>query len=182
MKKIYILLVIGFALSSTLTAFYITSNQTTINNAKELKINASDIGEGWEESFSYIDNPIETLEEFYKKTGEIEFEISELKKNSVKDGYLLILKRENPKSLVEVDVFVFESIDGANEFFKYVANESGVKNWKTLEIGDETVFRSTETSYIWLSRTSNAFIRIISWDGEDIGKIIVERILERVRR
>lgn len=75
----------------------------TINGAKELKIDASNLGEGWMESFSYMDDPVKALEEFYKKTVETEFKVSELKKNCVRDSYLLILKRtKSPKSLVEV--------------------------------------------------------------------------------
>jgi|GEM_PF-3597013 hypothetical protein len=132
-----------------------------------------------------MDDPEATLEEFYRKTGETEFEISELKKNGVKDGCILILKRANsPKSLAEVDVFVFESIEGAEGFFEYIKNRSEAKDWKKLDIGDETVFHSTDSTHIWLSRVSNAFVRVIVWNGEagrETGMRIISKIAGKIK-
>lgn len=174
-------------------AFYVTveGQDEAINNAKELKIGANDVGEGWEESFSYMDDPAKALEEFYKKTGEIEFEISELKKNSVKDGYLLILKRtKSPKSLVEVDVFVFENTNGTKKFFDFMKNETAGefshfmknKNASISGIGDDAAFYSSGSTHIWVVRASNAFIRVITWDGKDTGREVTELIVEKAKR
>lgn len=56
-------------------------------------------------------------------------------------------------------------------------------NASITSIGDGVAFYSSGTStHVWIVRSSNAFIRVITWNEEDIGRIIVERVLEKVRK
>ena len=49
--------------------------------------------------------------------------------------------------------------------------------------GNEMVFYySTETAHVWLARSSNAFVRVITWDKKDFGGAIAEKIIRKVRK
>jgi len=151
-------------------------------SAKELKISASEISQGWEEYFYYMSDPAGEIEEFSKvfKKREGVFEFSEeLSRNGVKDGYFLFLRNESPKAIVEVDVFVFDNASGAKEFYHFMKNEDYTS---ITSIGDESAFYSSGTStHVWIVRYSNAFIKVITWDGQNTGRTIAEKIVEKAK-
>jgi|Deesub1362B_J571_1020462.scaffolds.fasta_scaffold11457_2 hypothetical protein len=131
-------LIVGLAIITLIFAFYVTSKpfyvtdeHATINSAKELKIDASEIREGWEGYFYYMNEPSTSLKEFSEIleankeklrkniTGEETFQknlekdkayflelSSELEECRVKDGYFLSMKRESPK-LLQKFMFLF---------------------------------------------------------------------------
>lgn len=53
-------------------------------------------------------------------------------------------------------------------------------------IGDEAAFYSSGTStHIWIARYSNAFIRVIVWDGgngKEVGETTINKIIEKVEK
>jgi pyruvate/2-oxoacid:ferredoxin oxidoreductase beta subunit len=136
------LLITGFTI---IFAFCVTNEHVAIKSAKELKIDASEIGEGWEGYFYYMNDPSRSLkefseileankeklkrnvkerlkEDFNEKTFQKNLEkdkayflelSSELEECGVKDGYFLSMKRESPKAIAEVHVFVFDDASGS---------------------------------------------------------------------
>lgn len=138
-----------------------------------------------------MSDPAAEIEEFYRKVGESDlFGSSELRMSGVKDGYFLFLKKESPKAIVEVDVFVFNSTKGARKFFDFMKNETAGefshfmknKNASVSGIGDDAAFYSSGSTHIWVVRASNAFIRVITWDGKDTGREVTELIVEKAKR
>ena len=188
MKKRYSLPIIGcIIMVFILAAFFMSYNgqkaSAAIDSAKELRINASEIGRGWEEvSFGYMSDPVNAIEELYRKVGENDLlELSmELRKDSVKDGYVLLIDKkisEAARDIIEVDVLVFNNIDGAKRFFEYMKNK---KNGSSISgIGDEAAISSTGHSYI--VRSSNAFIEVV-FDEKETGRIIAEKIVEKATK
>lgn len=166
------------------------SGENEISSAKQVKIKASEIGMGWNESFNYMNNPVNAIEELHRQFEEKDLlELSiELRRDGVKDGYFFFLQKidKPPRSLIEVDAFVFNNISGARKFFEYMKNKT--KGTSISGIGDEAAIYSTETetTHIWLVRTSNAYIKVIVWDGKETGKetgrIIAEKIVEKATK
>ena len=215
MKKRYSLLIMGcisIAILSIIASFYMPYNgeetSVTINSAKQLKINASEIGTGWEGEFGYISDPVKTFEEaceyFETMKGELKKNITDeevfqenlekdkarflelrdkLREYDVKDGYVLQLNNKVDgftEGCAEVDVYVFNNIDGADEFFDYTKNKLNGSSISGL--GDEAAISKTETTHIWLVRTSNACIKVIVWDGKETGRLIAERIMDKAEK
>jgi len=54
-------------------------------------------------------------------------------------------------------------------------------NGSISEIGDEAAISSTETTHIWLVRTSNACIKVIG-DGKETGRLIAEKIMDKAEK
>ena len=215
MKKRYSLLIMGcisIAILSIIASFYMPYNgeetSVTINSATQLKINASEIGTGWEGEFGYISDPVKTFEEAceYLETmkGKLKKNITDeevfqedlekdkarflelrdrLREYGVKDGYVLQLNKRVDgvtRGYAEVDVYVFHDINGAEEFFEYMKNN---KNGSSISgLGDEAAISKTETTHIWLVRTSNACIKVIVWDGKETGRLIAERIMDKAEK
>ena len=202
---------ISIAIISIIASFYMPYNgeetSATIESAKQLKISASEIGTGWEGEFGYISDPVKTFEEAceYLETmkGELKKNITDeevfqenlekdkarflelrdkLREYDVKDGYFLFLQKldKPPKSLVEADVFVFNNTNGARKFFDYMKNK--LNGSSISGIGDEAAISKTETTHIWLVRTSNACIKVIVWDGKETGRLIAERIMDKAEK
>ena len=179
---------ISIAIISIIASFYMPYHgeeiSVTINSAKQLKISASEIGTGWNESFNYMSDPVNAIEELHRKVEEKDLlELSiELRRDGVKDGYFLFLQKldKPPKSLVEADVFVFNNTNGARKFFDYMKNKTEGTN--ISGIGDEAAISKTETTHIWLVRTSNACIKVIVWDGKETGRLIAEKIMEKAEK
>ena len=199
----------SIAVISITASFYMPYNgeetSVTINSAKQLKINASEIGVGWEGEFGYISDPVKTFEEAceYLETmkGKLKKNITDeevfqenlekdkarflelsdrLREYDVKDGYVLQLNKKIDgftEGYAEVDVYVFNNIDGADEFFEYMKNK--LNGSSISGIGDEAALSSTGYSY--LVRISNAFVQIVVYDEEDVGRIIAEKIVEKTK-
>ena len=210
-RYILLVLVIGGVIAVFFGILTMSSNEggsVTINSATQLKISASEIGTGWEGEFGYISDPVKTFEEAceYLETmkGELKKNITDeevfqenlekdkarflelrdkLREYDVKDGYVLQLNKKVDgftEGCAEVDVYVFNNIDGAEEFFEYMKNN---KNGSSISgLGDEAAISKTETTHIWLVRTSNACIKVIVWDGKETGRLIAEKILEEAER
>lgn len=207
-RKHISLIVAGCAVMAFLIlaiAYTVQTEERMIDSAMELRINASEIGMGWEEAgFGYMSDPVQVFEEACEKletmkeklkrniTDEEAFEenlekdkagfleLSEkLSEYNVKDGYVLVLQKKDkyPESLVEVDVFVFNDTDGAQRLYNYTVN----KEHRTgiSDIGDEVAV--TLTADIHLVRLSNAFIEVIAWDRTGAGRRIAERIADKVK-
>jgi len=184
-----LVLVIGVIAFSLLAIIDKEGGQTMIESAKQLKINASEIGMGVEEiKSSYISDPAD----FYKRGGNrtnqsFVFEMgSKLEECGVKDrlGLQLYAKPSEPMLLCGyvVDFYVFNDTTGAKEFFDYVKkamNGSGVS-----ELGDEAAY--SEQMSGWLVRTSNSVLLVGfvgvggEFDGKDASRIIAEKIVEKV--
>ena len=163
---------------------YLSSGEKEISSAKQVKIEATEIGTGWNESFNYMKDTVNAIEELHRKVEEKDLlELSiELRRDGVKDGYFLFLQKldKPPKSLVEVDAFVFSNISGVKKFFDCMKNKT---NGTSISgIGDEAAISSTETTHIWLVRSSNAYIKVIVWDGKETGRIIAEKIMEKAEK
>ena len=144
----------------------------------------SEIGMGWEKvSFGYMSDPVNAIEELHRKVGENDLlDLSmELRKDSVKDGYVLLMDKkisEAARDIIEVDVYLFNNIDGAEKFFEYMKNK---KNGSSISgIGDEAALSSTGHSYI--VRTSNAFIEVVLFAEKETEMIIAEKISSKVRK
>ena len=176
----------------------------TIDSAKELRINASEIGMGWDEAgFGYMSDPINAIEEMCeylettketlnKNVSDEEMFEENLKKDKarfrelsdrlrecgVKDGYVLQLNKKTDgftKGYAEADVYVFNDIEGAEEFFEYLKNE---KNGSSVSgIGDEAAICPSGDNY--LARTSNAVVQVVGSGEEDMGRTIAEKIVEK---
>ena len=203
---------ISIAIISIIASFYMPYNgeetSATIESAKQLKISASEIGTGWEGEFGYISDPVKTFEEaceyFETMKGELKKNITDeevfqenlekdkarflelcdkLREYDVKDGYVLQLNKKVDgftEGCAEVDVYVFNNIDGADEFFDYTKNKLNGSSISGL--GDEAAISKTETTHIWLVRTSNACIKVIVWDGKETGRLIAERIMDKAEK
>ena len=210
-RYILLVLVIGGVIAVFFGILTMSSNEggsVTINSATQLKISASEIGTGWEGEFGYISDPVKTFEEAceYLETmkGKLKKNITDeevfqenqekdkarflelrdrLREYGVKDGYVLQLNKRVDgvtRGYAEVDVYVFHDINGAEEFFEYMKNN---KNGSSISgLGDEAAISKTETTHIWLVRTSNACIKVIVWDGEETGRLIAERIMEKAEK
>ena len=210
-RYILLVSVIGGVIAVFFGILTMSSNEggsVTINSATQLKISASEIGTGWEGEFGYISDPVKTFEEAceYLETmkGKLKKNITDeevfqenqekdkarflelrnkLREYDVKDGYVLQLNKKVDgftEGCAEVDVYVFNNIDGAEEFFEYMKNN---KNGSSISgLGDEAAISKTETTHIWLVRTSNACIKVIVWDGKETGRLIAEKILEEAER
>jgi len=105
---------------------------------------------------------------------------NKLREYGVKDGYVLQLNKKIDgvtRDIIEVDVLVFNNIDGAEEFYDYMKNK---KNGSSISgIGDEAALSSTGHSYI--VRTSNAFIEVV-FDKKETGRIIAEKVVEKATK
>ena len=158
---------------------YLSSGENEISSAKHLKINGNEIGMLWkEEGFSYESDPISHLKRV-KADKELFLEMaSKLREYGVKDVYVLQLNKKVGKvteGYAEIDVYVFNNIDGAEKFFNYMKNKM---NGSSISgIRDEAAISSTEYSY--LVRTSNAFIQVVVFDGKDVKGIIAGKIVEK---
>ena len=193
----YILLVsvIGGAIAVFFGILTMSSNEggsATIDSAKQLKINASEIGMGVEEiKSSYISDPAD----FYKRGGNrtnqsFVFEMgSKLEECGVKDGLGLQLyaKPSEPMLLCGyvVNFYVFNDTTGAKEFFDYV--KKAMNGSSVSGLGDEAAY--SEQMSGWLVRTSNSvllvgFVGVVGvgeeFDGKDASRIIAEKIVEEV--
>ena len=128
-KGITLLLVIGgvIVVFFCLLTLYNEGGTTMISNAKELKINASEVGMGVEEiKSSYVSDPAD----FYKRGGKrtnqsFIFEMgAKLEECGVKDGLGLQLyaKPSEPVLLCGyvVNFYVFNDTTGAKKFFDYI--------------------------------------------------------------
>ena len=207
MRKMHIIIVVcAVMIFLILTVVYLVhTEERIIGSAKQLIINASEIGMGWVGEFGYISDPVKTFEETceyletmkdqLKKniTDEEVFqenlekdkarflELSDrLREYGVKDGYVLQLNKKIDgftEGYAEVDVYVFNNIDGADEFFEYMKNK--LNGSSISGIGDEAAISSAGYSY--LVRISNAFVQIVVYDEEDVGRIIAEKIVEKTK-
>ncbi len=207
MRKMRIIIVVcAVMIFLILTVVYLVhTEERIIGSAKQLKINASEIGMGGEGEFGYISDPVKTFEEtceyletmkgkLKKNTTDEEvfqenlekdkarfLELSDrLREYGVKDGYVLQLNKKVDgftEGYAEVDVYVFNNIDGADEFFEYMKNK--LNGSSISGIGDEAALSSTGYSY--LVRISNAFVQIVVYDEEDVGRIIAEKIVEKTK-
>ncbi|AAM03919.1 hypothetical protein [Methanosarcina acetivorans] len=200
MKK-YRLLIIGcliivsiFTLVSN--THYYGEKPSTISSAKQLKIGANEIGPGWkEESYQYMSDPVEFLEDFVNQFDETAFNPEEAKKDkerllemstklnesNVKDGSILQLRNldhEITTGFIELDIFVFNDRKGAKKYFDHrIDKNSGTK---ITGFGDEAAVVSEEHSsrYIYLVQISNAFIEIVVYDEEEEARTVAEKIVE----
>lgn len=204
MKK-YRLLIIGcfiivliFVLA--LNAADSGEKQSTISSAKQLKINANEIGLGWkEENYQYMSDPVEFFEDFINQIDEMEFNsannpeevkkdkerllemATKLNESNVKDGSILQLRKldnEITKSFIELDSFVFNDCDSAMKYFDYRNNKNN--GTKIAGFGDEAVVVSEKynSRYIYLVRVSNVFIEITVYDEEEEARAVAKRIVE----
>jgi hypothetical protein len=192
MRRRYILLVLVIGgviaiLFSLLAVLYNEGEVAMISNAKELKINDSEIGMGVEKIKSrYISDPAD----FFKRGGtranqSFIFELgAKLEECGVKDGLRLQLhvKPREPALLsgYAVDFYVFNDTIGAKKFFDYIKKETNGSS--ASEIGDEAAY--SEERGCWIVRTSNAVLLVGSTgiDGKDTGRIIAEKIVEKVKK
>jgi len=194
MKKRYSLLIMGcisIAIISIIASFYMPYNgeetSVTINSAKQLKINASEIGMGWEERvFVYADRLklVDSLKEFKIDEKQPFLEMAtELEKCGIQDGYVLHLRKKTGEPFPDaavICVFIFNDGEGARKFFDYMKNK---RNGSSISgIGDEAAIYPRDG---WLVRTSNAFIEVsftrVEYEGKgEEGRIIAEKIVEKV--
>jgi len=192
MKRRYILLVLvigGVIAFSLLAIIDKEGGQTMIESAKELKINASEIGVGVEEiKSSYISDPAN----FYKRGGKrtnqsFIFEMgAKLEECGVKDGLGLQLyaKPSEPMLLCGyvVNFYVFNDTTGAKKFFDYI--KKAMNGSSVSGLGDEAAY--SEQMSGWLVRTSNSVLLVGfvgvggEFDGKDASRIIAEKIVEKV--
>ena len=176
---------------SLLALVYNGGEAATINSAKELKINASEIGEGVEKiRFTYIDDPAD----FFKRGGtranqSFIFELgAKLEECGVKDGLRLQLyaKPSEPMLLCGyvVDFYVFNGTTGAKKFFDYMKEE--MNGTSVSELGEEAAY--SEQMSGWIVRTSNAVLLVGftgmggEFDGKDAGRIIAGKIVEKTKK
>ena len=194
MEKRYSLLIMGcisIAIISIIASFYMPYNgeetSVTINSAKQLKINASEIGMGWEERvFVYADRLklVDSLKEFKIDEKQPFLEMAtELEKCGIQDGYVLHLRKKTGEPFPDaavICVFIFNDGEGARKFFDYMKNK---RNGSSISgIGDEAAIYPRDG---WLVRTSNAFIEVsftrVEYEGKgEEGRIIAEKIVEKV--
>ena len=184
-----LVLVIGVIAFSLLAIIDKEGGQTMIESAKQLKINASEIGMGVEEiKSSYISDPAD----FYKRGGNrtnqsFVFEMgSKLEECGVKDGLGLQLyaKPSEPVLLCGyvVNFYVFNDTTGAKKFFDYI--KKAMNGSSVSELGDEAAY--SEQMSGWLVRTSNAVLLVGfvgvggEFDGKNASRIIAEKIVEKV--
>ncbi|WP_440955842.1 hypothetical protein ACSAZK_02430 [Methanosarcina sp. Mfa9] len=200
MKK-YRLLIIGCLiivsiLVLALNAPYNGERSSTISSAKQLKINASEIGPGWkDENYQYISDPVEFLEDFVTQIDEIGFNPEEVKKDKerllematklneskVKDSSILQLRKldnEITTSFIELDTFVFNDLNGAKKYFDYRNNKNN--GTRISGIGDEAAVVSEKygSRHIYFVRISNAFMEIIVYDEEEEARAVAKKIVE----
>jgi HEAT repeat protein len=173
------------------------SRDSTITDSRQLKINASEIGEWWEEeNYYYMSDPVGFFKDFVnqidesaqnpegaKEDKERLLEIAnELKESDVKDGSVLQLRKagaETTISYVELDTFVFNKVDGAKTYFDYRDQKSN--GTRVSGIGDEaTVIPDKYGSHHgYLVRISNAFLEITVYGGEEEeARAVSEKVVE----
>ena len=186
-----LVLVIGVIAFSLLAIIDKEGGQTMIESAKQLKINASEIGMGVEEiKSSYISDPAD----FYKRGGNrtnqsFVFEMgSKLEECGVKDGLgLQLYARPSEPMLLcgyVVNFYVFNDTTGAKEFFGYMKEEMNGSSVSVSGLGDEAAY--SEQMSGWLVRTSNSVLLVGfvgvggEFDGKDASRIIAEKIVEKV--
>ena len=182
---------ISIAIISIIVSFYMPYNgeetSATIESAKQLKINASEIGMGWEERvFVYADRLklVDSLKEFKIDEKQPFLEMAtELEKCGIQDGYALHLRKKIGEPFPDaavICVFIFNDAEGARKIFDYMKNK---RNGSSISgIGDEAAIYPRDG---WLVRTSNAFIEVsftrVEYEGKgEEGRIIAEKIVERV--
>lgn len=191
-RYILLVLVIGGAIAVFFGILTMSSNEgwsATIDSAKQLRINASEIGMGVEEiKSSYISDPAD----FYKRGGNrtnqsFVFEMgSKLEECGVKDGLGLQLyaKPSEPMLLCGyvVNFYVFNDTTGAKEFFDYI--KKAMNGSSVSGLGDEAAY--SEQMSGWLVRTSNSVLLVGfvgvggEFDGKNASRIIAEKIVEKV--
>jgi len=174
---VIIIFIVGYVLFS--------EAHNTVDSARDIRINASDIGGGWKEfGWGYTENLSESLEEIYRTTGEREYlQMSEeLRKDRVKDGSVLMLEKrvsENVRYNAEVDVYVFNDVEGANVFFEYMKNKNGGSI--IPDIGDRAI---SVRGNALIVRVSNVVFEVVAHGSEEqerrkIAEIMVERIVKK---
>ena len=194
-RYILLVLVIGGVIAVFLGILTMSSNEggsATIDSAKQLRINASEIGMGVEEiKSSYISDPAD----FYKRGGnnrtnqsfifEMGSKLEECGAIDVNRLQLYVKPRE-PMLLAGyvADFYVFNNTTGAKEFFDYLKEEMNGSSVSVSGLGDEAVY-SEQTSG-WLVRTSNAVLLVGfvgvggEFDGKNASRIIAGKIVEKV--
>ena len=173
-----------------------------ITSAKQLKIDAKEIGAQWsEEQYQYIEDPVIFAEDFVDFIDQITettqnpegaeedkerfLEMAtELRKADVKDGSILQLKKkvtEIAVNYIELDTFVFNDVDGAKAYFDYRYQKSD--GTKISGIGDEAAVVSDEHSshIIYLIRISNTYLEVMFLNGEEGTREITEKIVETIQ-
>ena len=200
MKKRYSLLIMGcisIAIISIIVSFYMPYNgeetSVTIESAKQLKINASEIGVGVEEiKSSYISEPADIFKRVGKRTNQsFVFEMgSKLEECGAIDvnRLQLYVKPREPMLLAGyvADFYVFNNTTGAKEFFDYMKEEMNGSSVSVSGLGDEAAY--SEQMSGWLVRTSNSVLLVGfvgvgvggEFDGKDASRIIAEKIVEKV--
>ena len=198
MKKRYSLLIMGcisIAIISIIVSFYMPYNgeetSATIESAKQLKINASEIGVGVEEiKSSYISEPADIFKRVGKRTNQsFVFEMgSKLEECGAIDvnRLQLYVKPREPMLLAGyvADFYVFNNTTGAKEFFDYMKEEMNGSSVSVSGLGDEAAY--SEQMSGWLVRTSNSVLLVGfvgvggEFDGKDASRIIAEKIVEKV--
>jgi len=189
-RYILLVLVIGGVIAVFFGILTMSPNEggsVTIESAKQLKINASEIGMGWEERvFVYTDRLklVDSLKEFKIDEKQPFLEMAtELEKCGIQDGYVLHLRKKTGEPFPDaavICVFIFNDAEGARKFFDYMKNK---RNGSSISgIGDEAAIYPRDG---WLVRTSNAFIEVsftrVEYEGKgEEGRIIAEKIVEKV--
>jgi len=190
-KGIALLLVIGgvIAVFFCMLTLYNEGGTKMISSAKELKINASEIGMGVEEiKSSYVSDPADFFKRGGKRTNQsFIFELgAKLEECGAIDLIRLQLyaKPKEPMLLAgyAADFYVFNDTTGAKKFFDYM--KKAINGTSVSGLGDEAAY-SEQTSG-WLVRTSNAVLLVGfvevggEFDGKNASRIIAEKIVEKV--
>ncbi|WP_094227592.1 hypothetical protein [Methanolobus psychrotolerans] len=174
------------------------SRDSTITDSRQLKINASEISEGWEEeNYYYMNDPVGFFEEFAYQVEEVAYNpeeaeqdkerllemATELKESDVKDGYVLLLRKMDngtTMSFINLEVFVFNEVDGAKTYFDYRDQKSN--GTRISGIGDEATVISDKygSHHGYLVRISNAFLEITVYGGgeEEEARAVSEKVVE----
>jgi len=198
MKKRYSLLIMGcisiaIISISIIVSFYMPYNgeetSVTIESAKQLKINASEIGVE-EIKASYISEPADIFKRVGERTNQsFVFEMgSKLEECGAIDvnRLQLYVKPREPMLLAGyvADFYVFNNTTGAKEFFDYMKEEMNGSSVSVSGLGDEAAY--SEQMSGWLVRTSNSVLLVGfvgvggEFDGKDASRIIAEKIVEKV--
>ena len=153
-----------------------TTNQNDlITNAKNCRIEASDLGAKWKQKDSiYLADPldyfedeyqkIETKDENYIKSSQEYMKL--LRESGVKDGYLLFAEKDEENSdggAIMVISLVFTNIEGAQAHFNYKKRNMMKEGADLSNIGDEAVFMSEarKNTFRWLVRKQNLIISLL---------------------
>jgi len=193
-RYILLVLVIGGVIAVFFGILTMSSNEggsATIESAKQLKINASEIGVGVEEiKSSYISEPADIFKRVGKRTNQsFVFEMgSKLEECGAIDvnRLQLYVKPREPMLLAGyvADFYVFNNTTGAKEFFDYMKEEMNGSSVSVSGLGDEAAY--SEQMSGWLVRTSNSVLLVGfvglggEFDGKDASRIIAEKIVEKV--